>query len=617
MEIELKEIRDFIAAIPPFDRLDLTAVERLVERIRVGYFRAGTPFPPDSGGKEQLFVIRSGALSLQSAKGTLAGKLGESDVCTSFCLTDGDNEFRVSVDEDTIAYAVDCDALIEAVGEDSGVLDFIRNTASQRLNQAMVSRQEAAAASSRLLTMLVSEVMQRPAITIAAASSIHEAAARMAEASVSSLIVVAGERPTGILTDKDITRRCVATGLSPGEPVEKIMTGEMVTTVPDANAFDALMTMTRRHIHHLPVIDDGRLEGVVTIADLMRVEGRSAAYLSSAIHRAGDVETLQSLSATIPRLQVQLASQGASPDHVGKVVSSITSALTRRLLQMAEERFGPPPVPYAWVAAGSHARREQTSHSDQDNGMIISDRLDDEDAGWFEAVAHYVCDGLNACGYVYCPGDVMAKNPKWRQKQSVWHGYFNRWIDTPEPKALMYSSIFFDLRTIWGDASLLEEIRADMLQKTPASTLFLAHLTANALKLRPPLGFFRDFVLIHDGKHNDTLDLKHNGLAPIVDLARIYALSEGIAAVNTLERLEATAGTATLSAAGAANLRDALEFIGILRLEHQARQIQRGETPDNFMSPKEISRLEREHLKDAFKVIQTMQATLQSRYQMG
>ena len=616
MEIELKEIRDFIAAIPPFDRLDPGSIDRLVDKITIRYFRSGSALPPDNADEEQLYIIRKGALSLRSRKGTLLGKLGESDVCTSFCLADGGDKFRVSVDEDTLAYTVDCDSLNTAVGNDSSVLAFIRNTASQRLNQAMASRQEAASTSPRLTTMLVGEVMQKPAVTVDAGSSIHEAAIRMRDASVSSLIVVDDDAPRGIVTDKDITRRCVATGKSPANPVDTIMTAEMVTTSSDANAFDALMTMTRKHIHHLPVIDDNRVEGVVSISDLMRLEGRNVAYLSSAIHRATDIDTLKELSATIPRLQVQLVNQSATPDHVGKVVTSITSALTRRLLQLAEEKFGPPPVPYAWVAAGSHARREQTSHSDQDNGMIISDALEKADEPWFEQVADFVCDGLNECGYVYCPGDVMAKNPRWRQTQSVWQGYFNSWINTPEPKALMYSSIFFDLRTIHGEATLLEQIRENMLAQTPESTLFLAHLTHNALKLRPPLGFFRDFVLIHDGKHNDTLDLKHNGIAPVVDLARIYALSEGIPAVNTIERLKAAAGTPTLSESGSANLLDALEFIGILRLEHQARQIQRGEAPDNFMSPKEISRLEREHLKDAFKVIQTMQATLESRYRM-
>ncbi len=616
MEIELKEIRDFIAAIPPFDRLDKRSIEKLVEKITIRYFRTGASLPPEDTKQERLYIIRKGALSLTSQKGTLLGKLGEADICTSFCLTDGTNKFQVSVDEDMLSYTIDCDQLTEIVGDDSSVLSFIRNTASQRLNQAMATRQEAASSSSRLMTMTVDDVMQSPVVTIDASDSIHEAAVRMNDESVSSLVVVDGGKAVGIVTDKDITRRCVAAGHAPSNPVEQIMTTDMITTSSDVIAFDALMTMTRKHIHHLPVIDDGKLNGVVAISDLMRQEGRNAAYLASAIHRATDIDTLRGLSATISQLQVQLVNQGATPEHVGNVVTSITSALTRRLLTLAEEKFGPPPVPYAWVAAGSHARREQTSHSDQDNGMIIADDLKKEDEGWFEQVANFVCDGLNDCGYVYCPGDVMAKNEKWRQTQSVWQGYFDSWVNMPEPMALMYSSIFFDLRTIHGDTTLLQAIRAKMLAQTPQSTLFLAHLTHNALKLRPPLGFFRDFVLVHDGKHNDTLDLKHNGIAPIVDLARIYALSEGIPAVNTIERLQAAAGTATLSESGSANLLDALEFIGILRLEHQARQIQAGEPADNFMSPKEISRLEREHLKDAFKVIQTMQATLQSRYQI-
>jgi CBS domain-containing protein len=175
----------------------------------------------------------------------------------------------------------------------------------------------------------------------------------------------------------------------------------------------------------------------------------------------------------------------------------------------------------------------------------------------------------------------------------------------PEPKALMYSSIFFDLRTICGDKSLLDKIRNNMLEQTQKSTLFIAHLIGNALKLHPPLGFFRDFVLVHDGVHNDTLDLKHNGIVPVVDLARIYALSEGISAINTVERLKQAAGTSSLSKEGAANLLDAFIFISTLRIKHQARKIQNGLKADNFMSPIEISRLEREHLKDAFKVIQT------------
>jgi CBS domain-containing protein len=172
--------------------------------------------------------------------------------------------------------------------------------------------------------------------------------------------------------------------------------------------------------------------------------------------------------------------------------------------------------------------------------------------------------------------------------------------------------VFFDLSTIHGDVNLLEKVRQRMLQKTKVNTLFIAHMSSNALRSRPPLGFFRDFVLIQDGKHNATLDLKHNGIAPIVDLARIYALSEGVSAVNTLERLQQCSGSKSLAKASAENLIDAYAFLTSVRLEHQGKLLQKNQPVDSYIDPKQISKLEREHLKDAFKVIKSMQDYRQS-----
>ena len=208
----------------------------------------------------------------------------------------------------------------------------------------------------------------------------------------------------------------------------------------------------------------------------------------------------------------------------------------------------------------------------------------------------------------------MASNPKWRQPQKMWHQYFEQWVNTPSPQALLNGSVFFDFATVHGDDSLLNEVRSKLLAKTKGNSLFLAHLSRNALMLRPPLGFFRDFVLISDGEHKSSLDIKHNGIAPIVDLARIYALAEGIASVNTIERLRKAAGSPSISKESAANLIDAYEFLGILRLEHQANLLQAGKEPNNYLSPKKLSKLEREHLKDAFKVIKALQDSRQSTY---
>ncbi|MFQ3195795.1 MAG: CBS domain-containing protein, partial [Colwellia sp.] len=356
----------------------------------------------------------------------------------------------------------------------------------------------------------------------------------------------------------------------------------------------------------------GELVAMVTITDLMNNEGHNAVNITSIIRKAGTINDLIRISKLLPKLQIRMAKLGTSADHVGKSISAITMAFTIRIIEMSEKINGKAPVPYAWLACGSQGRQEQLAHSDQDNALIISDDLRPEHEAWFENLASFVCDGLAACGFVLCPGDIMATNPKWRQPQKKWHKYFEQWVNTPSPQALLNGCVFFDLTTVHGDESLLNDVRVKLLKKTSGNSLFLAHMSRNALMLRPPLGFFRDFVLISDGDHKSSLDIKHNGIAPIVDLARIYALAEGIASVNTIERLQKAAGTPSISRESAANLIDAYEFLGILRLEHQANLLQANKEANNYLSPKKLSKLEREHLKDAFKVIKALQDSRQS-----
>ena len=172
--------------------------------------------------------------------------------------------------------------------------------------------------------------------------------------------------------------------------------------------------MTRLNVHHLPVLEDGRVIGMLSTSDLVRFQSANSVYLVGDIRKAKDLDALVALSARVANLQVHLVRSGATTDQVGQAVSAVTDAITTRLVEMAEQELGPPPVPYAWMAAGSQARREQSSHSDQDNALLIADHMKPEDDAYFAALARIVNDGLNACGYVYCPGNVMASNPKWR-----------------------------------------------------------------------------------------------------------------------------------------------------------------------------------------------------------
>jgi CBS domain-containing protein len=354
---------------------------------------------------------------------------------------------------------------------------------------------------------------------------------------------------------------------------------------------------------------------MITATDIANHQSANSAYLAADVRKAKSVGDLIEVSKRLPSLHVRLATASVTARHIGEAVSCLTDAITGRLLEMAEAELGPPPVPYAWMAGGSQARHEQSSHSDQDNALLLSDDFDtDEHGGYFAALAKFVSDGLNECGFVYCPGDAMATNPEWRQPLKVWQGYFTRWIESPTPMSMMLSSIFFDLRPVIGAVELFLPLQKMILKKSRRNRIFLAHMMANAMQHRPPLGFFRQFVLERGGEHDETLDLKHRGIVPITDIARLLALSLGKEPVNTVERLRACAGTPVLSSDMAENLEDALEFIASLRIRHQADQIRRGKQPDNYVSPEELSELERWHLKQAFQVIQDMQETMVKRF---
>ncbi|MFD2167380.1 putative nucleotidyltransferase substrate binding domain-containing protein [Thalassotalea euphylliae] len=615
MDNELSELYAFIGSIAPFEQLPESVIIQIVKQITICYVPQNQPLPPPNIESPSFYIVRKGALTYRNQQQELLGKYGEGDICTIFCYPEKYQDIEVSSEEDCLLYALDKQKLLGCLIESPAIISFFEQSAEERLKHTVSDLHQAAVVQASLTNTPIEQLYQTPAATILSSQSIQQTAIKMTELGFSCLVVVDNdEHVVGIVTDKDFRRRCIASGMDINKPVAEIMTPNIQMLDIRHTAFDALIAMTSRHIHHLPITAEGQLAGMVTITDLMHFEEQNAVNMTSLIHKASSVDELVDISKLIPQLQQKLAKLGTPAEHVGKAISAITMALTIKLIELAESLYGKAPVPFAWVAAGSQARQEQLAHSDQDNALIIDNAMQPEHTAWFERLATFVSNGLHQCGFIYCPGDVMATNENWRQTEAQWHKYFKQWINTPKPQALMNASIFFDLALVYGDASLLHRVQKQMLQQTQNASLFIAHLSKNALQHKPPLGFFRDFVLISEGEHKKTMDLKHNGIAPIVDLARIYALQEGVTAVNTIERLEKVAGSRSLTKSSAANLIDAFQFLTSLRLHHQARLVEKQKKANNYLAPKEISRLEREHLKDAFKVIKTLQDNRQAVY---
>ena len=483
---------------------------------------------------------------------------------------------------------------------------------------AAVDGKSESSTSLNLLSTPIRTLIKREPITLPPNTPIRAAAELMRDLRVSSVLLVEQDHLFGLITDRDLRNRVVAQGLDISRPVSDIATLAPMTVDANSPAFEALLLMARHNIHHMPVMDGQRIAGMITATDLTEQHSTSAVYLAGDVYKQTSVDGLARISGKIKQLQQNLAAADASAYSTGHIVTAITDALTVRLIHLAELAFGPAPIDYVWVAAGSQARNEQTAKSDQDNCLILDDSYDEVAHGaYFKAFSKFVCDGLAACGYIHCPGDMMAMNDTWRQPRQVWAQYFQKWVNKPEPMSLMLTCVFFDQRAIHGKTELLDSLRRDVLALTKGNSLFLAYMVSNALKHRPPLGLFGQISLIRGGENARTIDLKHSGIVPIVDLARVYALAGGVAAVNTHDRLEVASQAGEVSAQSARDLRDALEFLCKLRIAHQARQTRQHTAPDNFLALEELSNLERSHLKDAFSVVQTLQGVLGHRYQSG
>jgi CBS domain-containing protein len=469
-----------------------------------------------------------------------------------------------------------------------------------------------------LLGTPVRSLIKRAPITLPPETSIQATAELMRDLRVSSVLLIEQDLLFGLVTDRDLRNRVVALNLDITRPVADIATLAPMTLSANSPAFEALLLMARHNIHHVPVMEGDHILGMVTTTDLTEQHSTSAVYLAGDIYKQTTLNGLKNISTRVKQLQQHLAAADASAYSTGHIITAITDAFTTRLIHLAEAQLGPAPIDYVWVAAGSQARNEQTAKSDQDNCLILDDAFDEAAHGaYFKAFSTFVCDGLAECGYIHCPGDMMAMTDTWRQPRRVWAEYFRKWVDSPKPKSLMLTCVFFDLRAIHGQAELLDGLRQQVVQHTKGNSLFLAYMVSNALKHRPPLGMFGQITLSRGGEHPHTIDLKHTGIVPIVDLARVYALAAGVTVANTHDRLEVSAQAGEVTEQSAHDLRGALEFLGKLRMAHQARQMAQGQAPDNFLGLEELSNFERSHLKDAFSVVQTLQGVLGQRYAGG
>lgn len=605
------DVAAFLGRHPPFDSLAPDQLERIAGSVRIEFFADDAVVIQAAGEPAHfLYVIRRGAVELIEDDHVL-DVLGEGEAFGHLSLLSGLSPVStIRAAEDTICYLIDGELAEEVLGTRRG-LAFVSSTLRRQL-----LRVEETSRSDRADPRLVSagSLVRRRPVTCEPSATVREAAETMAAERVSSLLVD-GRDGWGIVTDRDLRIRVLAEGRGPETPVAEVMTHPAHTVDADTPVTDVLAQMLEREFHHVPVMDDGRLVGVITDTDLMRLERYSPFALKSAIRRADDIESVIAVGRDLPRTVNALVEAHNDPVDIGHVVGVTIDALTTRLIDLVLRDVGSPAVPWAWMALGSAARHEQALFTDQDHAIAYEpqDEPAEEVDAFFADLATSVADALVGVGIPRCNGGAMAETTEFRRTTQGWIDAFRGWMSDPGISGSIFTSIVFDYRRVTGPLEI-EALLDELIRGAKGDRDFLRHLARRALDRRPPTGFRRNLVVEGKGEHAGTLDVKHGGITLITNIARVYGISAGLTDRRTLKRLRGAAAAGLIDRELQEGLEEAFGVLWRVRLEHHVRCWQSGRPLDDFVDPGTLGPLSRRALKEAFAIISRAQDTVATEY---
>lgn len=628
----LEETIGFLKKFPPFQFLDAATLETVARNARTATYPKDTLILKQHGPpSEYLSIIRQGGVKVfrtsEDGQEIVIDYRGEGDTFGFLSLIGKDKaKSNIIAIEDTVCYLLSRETVSKLLESSSIFTEyFFKSHLEKYIDKPLGEMQNKPLyrnPDSVLFKTRVEDIAMKEVITAEEGFTIQESAKIMARDRISSLIIVNQEKqPVGIITDRDLREKVVAGGMDVSKPVRSIMTSPLIRIDSRDYCFEAVLKMIQNNIHHIVVMRNGVLKGILTNHDLMILQGTSPLSVVRDIESQQTLEGLIPESRNINKIISLLLKEGVRASNITEIITEINDRLLKKVLEITEKQFGPSPLPYCWIVFGSEGRKEQTYKTDQDNAIIYADP---KNAGESRAAESYfaefsltVKDALVKCGFPLCDGDYMASNPKWRQPLKTWKEYFSQWIFTPTSEAILASCILFDFRPVYGDLTLSEKLRTHLRETLKNQDMFLKLMAQLTIKLRPPIGFFRTFIVEKSGEHKNKLNLKFTCLAPLVNIVRLFSLEQRIEETSTLERLHALRTTHSIVAEFGEDLEHAFEFISLLRVREQHAQIEGGLEPDNFINPSELSNFEKKVFKESCQLISKIQDLINKKYNPG
>jgi CBS domain-containing protein len=615
----------------PFAQMAPADVAQFVAAARQTYYAPGeTVAAPADGPAPRLVFIRRGAVSARGGIADLAdgGMHYEAGDLFPAAAVAGARAVTATYEatEDLFCLEISAEAARALAGRSAAWADFLAHRAQRLLElsrAALQAEQGAQALAEHSLEAPLSNLPRKAPVACAPGTPLIEVLRLMHEARVGSVLVLdSAGGACGILTRHDVLERVALARPPEDTPIEQVMSAPVRTLPVHSSAQQAALLMSRHGVRHLPLTDgDGRVVSVVSERDLFALQRLSLKHVSGMI-RAVSVppgrdwrearNALVACGEAIRRLARHLLTQGLSARALTEMLSHLNDLLTERIVRLAAAAHVLDLSRAAWVAFGSEGRSEQTIATDQDNGLVLADDVDEGEREMWLAMAREVNEMLDACGYPLCKGNIMAGNPACCLRQREWLARFERWMEQGAPEDLLAASIYFDLRALAGAAALVGPLRERIGERARELPRFRKQLADNALRVRPALNW-RGALDTTDEGDAAWVDLKMSGTAVFVDAARLAALAHGVVATGTRERLLESAAAAGLPGEEAEGHVAAFDLLQMLRLRQQVRA-DADATHPNRVDVNRLTEIDRRLLKEAMRAARAVQQRIELDY---
>jgi CBS domain-containing protein len=610
--MQKEETIDFLVSIAPFDKLSRPELESLAEDVVLEYYPKGIKILTQNGPpSEHLRLIKKGGvkvfLTSKNEGEIVIDFRSEGEQFGLVSVISGDrSRANVVAVEDTICYLIPRAKIVSLfqgnpVVNEYFMKSFFINFIDKTYDES--SRRYAGFGESerRLFTTPVGNIVIKQPVTAPVSTSIRAAASVMAEHRVSSLILTDEEGlPVGILTDRDLRVKVVASGLDIHGPVSEIMSAPIISVSAQEMCFEALLKMMHHNIHHILVMEGGVFKGVVTNHDFMVLQGSAPTVLVKEVSEADDVTGLEEVVPRLFKAASTLMKEGAKPHNITGLITELSEKLSTRAVELAEQKLGPAPLQWSLFFFGEGGRRELTLSLALKAGIVYDDppslKLHGEAKRYFAGLGAEINSSLESCRKLASGGGPALFEGHIRSF-SEWKDLFGAWRHGGREDILPE---LYDLRHARGPAGHVESLREHLTRTASQSEPLLRALAASTIVNRPPLGFFRRFVVEKSGEHKNEFDLFDKGVRPLVDCARLFALQRGLRESTTARRLFLLAQRHEHRYAE--DMGHAVEYLLALLIHHQLDRIDRGQKPSTFMNPEKLSAIEKSTLKEIFQL---------------